>query len=78
MTGTVSTAGWLLLAGVVGLLTAQILVLRPTGSPGPRRTLAGRGIPTPSGQHPAYITLEAVTVRALPIHDVVPASRALK
>lgn len=67
---TMPVAAWLLLAGLVGLLAAQALLLRPSLDRRATAILAGR-TPPPSRKHLAYIVLEGVKVFALPVLGVV-------
>lgn len=68
-------AGWLLLAGLVGLLGVQVLLLRPGLDRRARAILAG-ATPPASHRHRAYIVLEGVKVLALAALGVVLTSAA--
>lgn len=68
-------AGWLLLAGLVGLLGVQVLLLRPGLDRRARAILAG-ATPPASHRHRAYIVLEGVKVLALAALAVVLTSAA--
>ncbi len=71
------TAGWLLLAGLAGLLAAQVLLLRPRLDRRAVAILAGQTSP-PSRQHLAYIALEGAKVLALPVLGVVLSTAMLR
>lgn len=70
------TAGWLLLAGLVGLLAVQVLLLRPGLDRRARAIIAGQSPPR-SSRHRVYIAVEGAKVLALLALGVVLTTRGL-
>lgn len=70
------TAGWLLLAGLVGLLAVQVLLLRPGLDRRARAIISGQSPPR-SSRHRVYIAVEGAKVLALLALGVVLTTRGL-
>lgn len=70
------TIAWLLFAALVGLLTVQVLLLRPRLDRRTVQILTGH-TPPPSRQHLAYVALDGVKVLTLPVLGVLLATSML-